>query len=444
VATFDIYRWLWQYAVVSVTLRDNNVDRVVRVLNECLLVGQDGSIKYPAIDFMECIIALKPSLAISEVKITDAAITRVLSKGVRQAAHENRGRLSPSTLRTSVEAGFANYLAAKPIPYVLATSLSASIQELSLSREPEYVVNFLPRLPDGYDRRRYAVHRRSANISEHPEGWTTVLVQVAARDPDEAFDKAIEHLDTMRGLWNLYFNHGRAYMERVGRQKPTNRIRLGPYHTLHGPDGKPVSKKFLYEPDFYPSSPLRSEDWQEVLGYEAKAWEAMGDGWLREFVTSGLVRYVRALDTTDLSGSFLRLWGLLERITLTERGEKHDQTVRRLLFFSARSEIDAAILNYLKEKRNALIHHAAEVEDTEMLVYQARRFAERVILTYLALAKDLPTEDRWRQFINSPRDTEEMKKNADVLAVASKYREELRRLDDRTLDRLPGYVVRCP
>ena len=130
------------------------------------------------------------------------------------------------------------YLRKPKTPFTLLSSFSLKYdQDIGRITTPTASFTFYPsrprqfRLPDGG-----SVLVRDAT----PSGYSYVKVHVKARDHWGASEVAMNSLDLMRGLWNLYFNRQTGIRETwisEGGWKPVNEILPGPIHTLHTKSG---------------------------------------------------------------------------------------------------------------------------------------------------------------------------------------------------------------
>jgi hypothetical protein len=105
-------------------------------------------------------------------------------------------------------------------------------------------------------------------------------------------------------------------------------------------------------------------------------------------VISFLVRYTRALDESDMSNSFLKLWSLLEEITGTEK-QSYDITVRRASFVFHNAQYARIVLGYLRDQRNRVVHKGIQLDDPERLTYELKQFVEALLKFVLAQSRRL-------------------------------------------------------
>ncbi len=76
-------------------------------------------------------------------------------------------------------------------------------------------------------------------FTEAPKNYVAVRVHVSAKSSAQAAENALDSLDLIRGIWNLYENRRHAFRYSFGgKPKPVNKYILSPFHFLHYPSGK--------------------------------------------------------------------------------------------------------------------------------------------------------------------------------------------------------------
>lgn len=158
---------------------------------------------------------------------------------------------------------------------------------------------------------RNAKKERDRMILEHddklgnraPAFLTPVIAKVDAYDARHAFEIAIDQIDLIRGLINLIVNKNRSLLSIVFPRDlhAFNRIRLGPIHSIHDPDGTLATEILWYEPFWHHS--FGSIKWN-ATEYQLKKrfqseWRALNNHPLYNHLRSSIIRYCRALDHHD-------------------------------------------------------------------------------------------------------------------------------------------------
>jgi hypothetical protein len=103
----------------------------------------------------------------------------------------------------------------------------------------------------------------------------------------------------------------------------------------------------------------------------------------------GFVRdYVLIMDGRDPEATFVRLWGLLERMTgwrLVNPNENHTVVTKRAAFY-VRVEVrdlQHLVLEKLRRRRNTSVHEGVFPEDARDLLRQLRRYVVAVLEFHL-------------------------------------------------------------
>jgi len=216
--------------------------------------------------------------------------------------------------------------------------------------------------------------------SDLPSNYAVVSVSVTARSTAEAVDKALDRLDFVRGIWNLWKNRGHTIRISSGKRSPVNSILLGPIHTLHHGNGNLATESWWYEPQYQgPVNPYDEKaKIENMYKYMVRFRSHFKKSNYESDLMQAVVRYVRALDSRDWDDSFLRLWGVLEFLTGT-LSDSYKVTIRRASYMFADKEYAHLVLSHLRDYRNKSIHAGSESSDIESLMYQLKRYVEALI-----------------------------------------------------------------
>jgi len=200
--------------------------------------------------------------------------------------------------------------------------------------------------------------------------------------------------------------------------KPIGVIHNGPIHTIHHPDGSLAADTFWYEISY------RGD--QDVFKPK-NGWEQLEKN--RRWTTSHIrrlaycqdleniiVRYVTALDHSDMDVAFLQVWSILEKITDTVGG-RYDDTIRRAIRIFSDRTIAKETLESLRLRRNQLVHAARSGENSEQIVYAIKQVVDphlRILIRneygvhsleeygeYLDLSTDIEFLKRQRRHLNT-------------------------------------------
>ena len=144
-------------------------------------------------------------------------------------------------------------------------------------------------------------------------------------------------------------NRRKTWRHTSGRPVPVNDIRLSPFHTLHDIKGNLAIETFWYDPGYSKSTTLFSDGtkFANILVFAKSLRTCLIQLPYRTEIEGALIRYVRALDSSDLNDAFLRLWSLLEYLT--------NSTIESLVFLLKRY-VDSLLLFHLGNRLGFATH----------------------------------------------------------------------------------------
>lgn len=290
--------------------------------------------------------------------------------------------IDEKALLDAIQRAEKTYLAQIPTKYVLQTSLN-----LKSSTIPKIV-----RINKGaiisFSEKPY----KRSNISDDIERFIkpeildkllSVRVSLQARTVDDAVNRALDKLDLIRGIWNFVLNRRTRMRIAWGFQShtPINQIILGPFHTLHLPNGSLATDTYWYE-QAYPRSfklydfPTDHEYIQKRIAFTKKQLKRIP---YRDDIETIFIRYCRALDQSAYDVAFTKLWAVLEMLTNTPG--KYDLLIKRALFLETETDRDYTrlILEHLRDVRNGLVHDDKTHDTMLTYVYQLKWFVEALI-----------------------------------------------------------------
>jgi hypothetical protein len=225
-----------------------------------------------------------------------------------------------------------------------------------------------------------------------------------ARDVITATDTAIDELDFVRAIWNLFFNYRRSRLSLGGgtTRKSINSIVYGPIHTLHHPDGTSATDIYWWQSSYFEPVPAPhdvKQRYDELKSFERRLRGNVKKSAAKRELFNSLLRYVRALDERDLTSSFLKLWSLLEDLTATSTYEK---TIRRATFMLKDREYHESVLKYLRTWRNRIVHEGDYTHESEQFAYLLKHYVERLLFFLIQHAKTFASLDEFGSFLQLP------------------------------------------
>lgn len=161
--------------------------------------------------------------------------------------------------------------------------------------------------------------------------------------------------------------------------------------------------------------------WQKVAQFDGKTSKKLIGHAFRMEIEDAITRYVRALDYNDLHVAFLQLWGLLEALTATTKAD-YDSTIRRVAFYYEDQELHRQVLQHLRVFRNASVHSGLRVTQIQTLLFQLKRYAERLILIHTDNFLRFPSLADAASFSDLPTDVNDLKRRIAKYKAALKFR----------------------
>lgn len=317
------------------------------------------------------------------------------------------GKITPDSLLAEVSIREKQYLATSKSRFRLVSSISISNLTapviLRLQRS-QLCFGWRPNKTTAISRSKLVDDAKTTITGDVPMFYSTVSALVTARAKNEAAALALDEIDLIRGIWNLWKNRASGIRISSGTRTPVNAFILGPIHTLHTPAGKLVTDNWWYEPSYRgPISVWRDKNGTtRMLAFTQHVRGLLRRLPYREIITSALVRYTRALDSRDWNNSFLQLWSVIELLTGTTANESHKTTVKRAAFIYKDRDYATQSLLHLRSYRNTAVHSGEERENVEPLMFQAKNATEDLIEFHLSHAGQFPHLADAAAFLESP------------------------------------------
>lgn len=398
-------------------------DHLAVRLEESKALGQDGRVSFNGFGFTEYIVVLNSMVSLNDT-ITEFEKNNI----VRQAAFSlaKREKISSSGLLKEIDKLETEYLKQKPRKFVLVSTLSINrFIKLKRIQINGTTITFHPYLQKAFFEEIESKIKRPASYTitgEYPKDYIFVKTSVKAKSYSQASSIAIDSIDIIRGIWNLFYNRGQFRIS-SGRRDPVNNISFGPLHTRHFPNGKLATESWLYETGYM--GPLKAFDMKSRLDnlckFQNNVRKLLNKNKFRNQMETALQKYAQALDVRDWESSYLRLWGLLEYLTNTNENESHKDTVKRTSFFFQEREYARQVLNHLRDHRNRSVHTGGSNQNIETLLYQLKNFVEVVLEFEIANRFNFSSREELTQFMNLPEDISELKRRNEIIGHALKF-----------------------
>jgi len=395
-------------------------------LNKLKIINPDGSVSFRSRDAAlayDDLVMLIETHHQFPADIPDVERRRILADAIRSTV--KAGELSDYSLKANVLKAIGLFGSRPQTEFVFVTSLTIKHHRaLGSFKFDACDFAFSAPLPKSFARQNPERFRVIHPLPDLVPGSTAVRVSVSARSDFEAYHKAVESLDFLRGIWNFRVNRGILSRWSSGPVKPVNRIRLGPVHTLHLPNGQEVSPLFWYELLSPSEATIESvHGWNRIKDEAKRISEIIEKSNYRDFLKNMFVRYVRSLDSSDHEASFLKLWSLLEYLTAVEDKADYDEIIKRALFLSHNDDYDNRMLQHLRIRRNSTVHRGEASSQVETFIFQLKRYIEALMLFHLQFGYRFSSPEKLGELLSKPRDLEVLKKRiAEIEADAELHR----------------------
>lgn len=403
-------KWLKEYDPEHLAVR----------LEKSKSTGQDGRVSFNGFGFTEYIVVLNSMVSL-DVTITEFEKNNI----VRNAAFSlaKKEKITSSGLLKEISDFEKEYLRQKPQNFILVSTLSINRHcKLKRIHINGTTITFHSTLQKQFAKEIENKIKMPASFTitgEYPKDYIFLKTSVKAKSYSQAVSIAIDSIDIIRGIWNLFYNRGQFRIS-SGRKEPVNNVVFGPLHTIHFPDGKLATEVWFYETGYL--GPLKPFDMKNKLDklykFQNNARKLLNKNKFENQVEAALKKYAQALDIQDLESSYLKLWGLLEYLTNTNENESHKDTVKRTSFFFQEREYAKQVLNHLRDHRNRSVHTGESNQNIETLLYQLKNFVEVVLEFQIANRFNFSSREELTQFMNLSEDHAELKRRKTMISHA--------------------------
>lgn len=360
---------------------------IIDALDKIKIINQDGNASFKGFEFQDYFSVLSTSIVFSK-EILISSAKSILNKSIFSMAKEDN--LSLKSLIAEISKRENAYIKNEPNKYFLLSDISLKYyRPLKMIKIKDSFITFRRYLPKNvYKERekflRWASHHVHGKI---PSSYIFVQVYSEGRSPDEAGVNALDALNLLRSIWNLFFNYSIEMRTSSGKRQAVNSIVIGPLQSLHHSTNKVVLDLFWYDPEY--KEPIECKDieknWTELRTFEKGVRSKLKSSSNTDFgalIENALLRYVHALDERNFESCFLKLWSLLELLTDTQL-ETYKVTIRRAAALFSDYDFHLEVLQHLRDWRNRTVHSGEHNNDIETLIFQLKRYVERLLIFYI-------------------------------------------------------------
>jgi hypothetical protein len=376
----------------------HNPNPFIRRMENTRSLKDDGKVQFSGMEILtlpaqlESIIQLNP-LVTQEDKHT------IVWNAIRNAG--KTGPLSSDSLMEEIGRLERKYLSQTEHRFRLISTLSISSQKHKLPNvqidgnritfSPKRINHFIKHIQAS---QHIKWHIHGKNI---PADYTWVMTTVSAKSIHRS-------LNLFRANLNYLINYGIRSSSFGGKPHPINKIRYGPIHTLHRPDGKLVDDVFWYEEEcFELAKPYHADiagRFGRMLNFLSDLRKQLTKSRIKNKLETAMLLYNAALDSYSFDTAFIKLWATLELLTGTGR-DAYDITVKRTAFIYKDSEATKDHLNILRDCRNDIVHKGYMEGEKETLLYDLKLYVEHLIHFLLWQVQPLNNFGEIKQLLDS-------------------------------------------
>lgn len=314
--------------------------------------------------------------------------------------------------------------------YVLTTyiSIDNTCHFIKRKKWKDAVITFSQQLPKTFNYGELIPTIHSLQLNP-PQNWMAVRVSALGRTPEEAFYSATESLETIRAIWNFRENVVLIHQTNSPTDKPVNKFRLGPFQSIHHPNGSLASRYFWYQQPYlatdYPGTPYRfsKNEWQQKQKYERRFRNSINKIPYQEQFIEILREYNSSLDRPDVENNFLRLWTMLENLTGINEDPKlqYDSLIQRASFIWRERKTTKIILEHLRQARNNFVHQSVSHEEIRTCFYQLLWIVNKLIEFHFHSAGKFKSIEELGHFLQLTKDETTLKRHIKLRQYALNF-----------------------
>ena len=268
---------------------------------------------------------------------------------------------------------------------------------------------------------RYLTSNLEEQILPMQQYFTPLIANVDARSTSEAFQIANKKYEIIRSILNLNFTFGKVTFQ-FGPPIPLGEILPPIFYGLFDEKGSYISLYFNEESYIYKTISLKNND-IEYLNRMIKRIDKMEEDIKSVFIDS-LLKYVRALDTSDWRDAFLTLWQILENLSLSSlsSGITMRQISSRVKNLMGPTDIlHKELIDSLVDTRNKLVHLGKFSKSGLMEVNFIKIIVDQALSNFYWLLKLFPSKVELEEFFQiATKNENELKRRKSIAMSAMK------------------------
>lgn len=396
-------------------------------------VQADGGIMYPMNSFMMkqphdivsalVIIEDKDGNVLNE-RDTQILVSNAIAHEIR--ANRNKKPVVADDLLLAIDELAKKYFALSPTQYITITSLSTESLPAKSIRINGCVISSLkkrgPKYPIPSFPTQKELRQQIDERLENTDDYLTIKIKSHGRSVHEGAENAIEALDLLRGLWTLFGTRGSTSMT---FPKPLSKsigvLQRGPVHTLHLPSGQLADDVVWIQEDYSKDTSLydpNESEWEKIERERKWAVRQLKKLKYGKELTDLILRYINAIDQSNLEVSFLHMWSILEAVT-NKIGAGYDDVIKRASWVSIDPTESKNFLSYLRLRRNKLVHAANSDDNKTLVAYMIKNIVEPHLVYLLKRAFKVNSIEEYGDFLDKPTNVDALKKRREALELNS-------------------------
>jgi len=395
----------------------------IKLIEDSKKVDKNGRISFQGFGFSEYSLLLRSGVNFKE-SIPESEQYRVVRQSLFNCA---KNKMESQQLISEISRFENEYYRKETKKYYFVTAFSADLMRIDDFRKSfdGNSISFYRHLPDKIEKQRKKIMERARDSAHSLEtnkfGFAKILV--SGKSHQEAVENGFDTIKFVLGIWNFFYLRTINWsLSFGGKVKPVNKFILGPVQTLHTQNLELATETFWYNPHYVGSIqavPL-FKNFEKIRKFEKSFEKFYKNHKYKKFIRYLFIRYYDALDEFDLKSSFLKLWSVLEALTVT-KDAKYATTIKRAVFCCKDPDFHREYLNVLKDFRNEATHLNASTEEIESYVFILKRYVENLLQFHLVNKLNFSSQNETANFMDIQNDISGLKDKIALMKKAIMY-----------------------
>lgn len=333
-------------------------------------------------------------------------------------AAADSGAVTGKTLSKALAQAHTEWLGADLDRWSVVTRLSLPwLPEMNPVRVGRARIQFYRWQPKRYSQEDLEWQLSILRIPPPDPRFVWVRTSVLARNSQDAFHRAADALDFLRGLMNFRLNRRKGpSLMTSGPQPAINSIRPGPIYSVHDadPTGTPL---FWYDECDRRHERLWRNDveWDLLLRVFRDDRKALYRTGYRKKLRRLFIRYARALDSNAWEFVIVRLWAILEAAVGTDVNAGGPTIRRTIAMIRGDRRLEEQLLRHLQLMRHGIVHHDAELADAHKLVTRLKIYVELILNFHLRMGHEFSGFEEAVEFLNLGRNVDGLRRRRQLI-----------------------------